>query len=452
MVGTEVAMVSPAEMAVRTVAGGLRRSDAFEALLVSAGLDNIGDLPPSGAPLTPDEAARLLAVLLRKPLTLANFPPRMGASHLLREVLERGEVSREELLRRVERFKRVAVLRPDGYLAWVIGGSTQQKVGPVEWADGAFRARGFELGRFYTSQGGAFRLADAQMQRAGPLLAEVYDDADYLSRSLDGAEEAFFELALAIGKLLTYPSDSIAALQHLPAGLAALIASSPEYLERFRYMTRGEQVKALSKLATTLIVTCGTAGGTTRTLTSALGGAEATVPVLTLTAEGALVMKRVAVPVGAVATAVGTGVGGVYVLSTASGGGAPSASGSNAGAKTATGAAPSSRALGRALEAAGHVRPPGSAAHHIVSGSAPEAAQARAVLQKFGIGIDEAVNGVFLPANRAASNPAGAAVHSTLHTNEYYQKMTRMLSAATTRAEAEAALNAIRQALLSGGL
>jgi hypothetical protein len=153
-----------------------------------------------------------------------------------------------------------------------------------------------------------------------------------------------------------------------------------------------------------------------------------------------------------VATAVGTGVGGVYVLSTASGGGAPSPSGSHAGAKAATVVAPSSRSLGRALEAAGHVRPPGSAAHHIISGSAPEAAQARAVLQQFGIGIDEAVNGVFLPANRAASNPAGAAVHSTLHTNKYYQQVTRMLSAATTRAEAEAALNAIRQALLSGGL
>ena len=96
-------------------------------------------------------------------------------------------------------------------------------------------------------------------------------------------------------------------------------------------MTRGEQVKALSKLATTLIVTCGTVGGTTRTLTAALGGAEATVPVLTLTAEGALVMERVAVPVGAVATAVGTGVGGVYVLSTASEGDDPSLTRSRVG-------------------------------------------------------------------------------------------------------------------------
>ena len=97
----------------------------------------------------------------------------------------------------------------------------------MEWEDGAFRARGFELGRFYTSQGGAFRLADAQMRPAGPMLAEVYDDADYISRSLDGAEGAFVELALAMGSC-SHPSDSIAALPHLPAGLAALIASSPD--------------------------------------------------------------------------------------------------------------------------------------------------------------------------------------------------------------------------------
>jgi hypothetical protein len=118
----------------------------------------------------------------------------------------------------------------------------------------------------------------------------------------------------------------------------------------------------------------------------------------------------------------------------------------------ARGIAPSSRALGQALEAAGHVRPASSAAHHIVAGNAPAAAQARAVLQRFGIGINDAANGVFLPATRAAPNAAGAAVHSTVHTNAYYQTVNQMLGAATTRAEAEAALGAIRSALLSGGL
>ncbi|MBN1208048.1 MAG: AHH domain-containing protein [Myxococcaceae bacterium] len=113
--------------------------------------------------------------------------------------------------------------------------------------------------------------------------------------------------------------------------------------------------------------------------------------------------------------------------------------------------APSSRALGAALEAAGTTRPAQSAAHHIVAGSAAVAAPARAVLQRFGIAINEAVNGVFLPASRAAANPAGSAVHSTVHTRAYYEAVNEMLGQATTRQEAVEALNAIRQALLNGG-
>jgi len=72
---------------------------------------------------------------------------------------------------------------------------------------------------------------------------------------MDGAEEAFVELVVAMGALLTSPADSLAALRHLPSGLAALVASSPESLERFRHMSRGEQVKALSTLTTHLIAT-----------------------------------------------------------------------------------------------------------------------------------------------------------------------------------------------------
>jgi hypothetical protein len=303
-------------MAVRTVARGAVQVDPFEQLLALAGLDSFNDLPARGVPLSPQEAARVLAVLLRKPVTLGAFPPRMAVCYLLREVLAEGEVSREELLRRVERFKSVAVMRPDGYLAWTLDGRTQQKVGPVEWRDEAFRAGPFELGRFYASNGWVFRQVDVHLRPLleGPPLAEAYDDADTLSRSLDGAEEAFVELYHAMGQLLSHPADSIAALQHLPAGVAALIDASPAYLERFRYMTRGEQIQALSKLTTQILVTFGTAGGTTSTLTRTLGGLEATVPVLSLSAEGLLVVERVVVPVGKAATVLSGGPGAVIIL------------------------------------------------------------------------------------------------------------------------------------------
>lgn len=111
-----------------------------------------------------------------------------------------------------------------------------------------------------------------------------------------------------------------------------------------------------------------------------------------------------------------------------------------------------SRLLARALIAAGHLRLPGWAAHHIVALNAKAAAPARAALAKFGIRANEAVNGVFLPASTKVANPIGAAVHSKLHTNQYYQMVNQLLGSATNRAEAEAALDYIRQALLSGGL
>ncbi|NBD13488.1 hypothetical protein GTY96_31480 [Corallococcus sp. c25j21] len=343
--------------------------DSWEKLLTDAGLEAQDVRPLAGGALTPVQAARLLGQLMQKPVTLGNFPPRMAAGFLLREVLEGGEVSREELLRRVERFAReqVAVLRPDGYLAWALNGNTQQRVAPVEWRDSAFRAHGFELGRFYSGKGGVFRAVDAQLQASDwRPLGEVYSDADVISRSLDGAQDAFVELYHALGQALSRPMDSIAALSNLPAGVAALIASSPEYWERFRYMTQGEQVREVARLTTNVIATWGAASATTRTLTGLSAGAEATLPVLSLSSEGALALERVAVPVGRAASVLSGGPGAAIILLKA-GDSAGSGGGSGEGAQ---GAAPSSGPKGyssfksfkRAMGPAGE----GKEWHHIV--------------------------------------------------------------------------------------
>lgn len=45
-----------------------------------------------------------------------------------------------------------------------------------------------------------------------------------------------------------------------------------------------------------------------------------------------------------------------------------------------------------------------NAAHHIVAGTAQKAQQARAVLEKFGVGINDAINGVFLPIERGGQS------------------------------------------------
>jgi hypothetical protein len=96
--------------------------------------------------------------------------------------------------------------------------------------------------------------------------------------------------------------------------------------------------------------------------------------------------------------------------------------------------APSSRVLGQALESAGFVRAPESAAHHIVAANAARAAPARAVLEKFGISLDDAANGVFLPAK----------VHNRIHTNAYFDKVNNALSQASTRGEALEVLEALK--------
>lgn len=108
----------------------------------------------------------------------------------------------------------------------------------------------------------------------------------------------------------------------------------------------------------------------------------------------------------------------------------------------------SSRVLRRNLVAEGDKEPVYKhAAHHIVAGNSKKAEDARAILKKYGIGINDAVNGVFLPTEKGVSN---AAYHPSLHTNEYYDKVYDNLREARSREEVEFILKDIKQQLLEG--
>ncbi|WP_239989107.1 hypothetical protein [Corallococcus macrosporus] len=340
---------------------GGRPQDAFGVLLQNAGLEERDTRPVAGITLSPTHAARLLQTLLEKDVTLGQFPSRLAVGFMLREVLATGEVSRVELDRRVERFRHLAVLRPDGCLAWVRSGRTQQRVAPVEWKDGAFRAHGFELGRFYDGRTGVFRLLNEELREEnGFPIADVHDDADVIRRTLDGAEEAFVGLALAVGKFFsTSPADNLAALREMPAAVVALLESSPEYLERFRYMTRGEQVQAVSKLVTNLIATWGTVSAATRTLGGA-GFATAEVPALVLAADGTVAMRLVSASAGRAAGVLSGGPGAAIILQRAGEGGGSSATppAGPGGMKSYS----SFKSFKRAMGPAG----PGKEWHHIV--------------------------------------------------------------------------------------
>ena len=109
---------------------------------------------------------------------------------------------------------------------------------------------------------------------------------------------------------------------------------------------------------------------------------------------------------------------------------------------------PCSTTLGANLVKEGAKRVWGDAAHHIVAGTSPKAAQARTVLARFKININSAENGSLLP-NKPRSTAPGM-YHPTLHTNKYYQEVNRLLSQATSRDHALQILSHIKARLIAG--
>ncbi|MBK9258447.1 MAG: AHH domain-containing protein [Polyangiaceae bacterium] len=95
----------------------------------------------------------------------------------------------------------------------------------------------------------------------------------------------------------------------------------------------------------------------------------------------------------------------------------------------------SARALGRNMKRAGMKRLAGEFAHHIVAHGADKAKDALKILQKFGIGVDDAVNGVYLPGHSKSPNPLGKAVHSKVHTDAYYDAVNNLLKNVKTKGD-----------------
>ncbi len=108
----------------------------------------------------------------------------------------------------------------------------------------------------------------------------------------------------------------------------------------------------------------------------------------------------------------------------------------------------SSKALRENLIKAGvNVPDYANAAHHIVAGTSRKANEARAILQKYGIGINDAANGVFLP---TAKGVAESAYHPSLHTNMYYDVVNEMLKSAKSKDDVIDILDYIADQLSKG--
>jgi RHS repeat-associated protein len=93
-----------------------------------------------------------------------------------------------------------------------------------------------------------------------------------------------------------------------------------------------------------------------------------------------------------------------------------------------------SKILSENLIKSGISRPANSAAHHIVAGTDPRALIARNILAKNGIDINSSLNGVFLPKNTSFAN-GDALIHSTIHTNAYYNAINMRLMNSSNVAE-----------------
>ena len=127
----------------------LAELDEFGVLLLGTGLPV--EVIPSGREVSPEQARRLLVYFSFLPYSPQHYGPRFVAAELLRAIENHGQaVSRWELSRKVQDYRNLFLLQPDGYLAAALTGRPAVCVGPVEPREDGAGAGRFEMGAFYT--------------------------------------------------------------------------------------------------------------------------------------------------------------------------------------------------------------------------------------------------------------------------------------------------------------
>ncbi|WP_257457884.1 restriction endonuclease fold toxin 5 domain-containing protein [Archangium lipolyticum] len=292
--------------------------DYFQGFLVQAGVPTTA-LPGDGRALSPRQALELVPHLLSTPVTLGNFGSRRMAAHLLLEVATGGElVTRDELHARMRRFSRLLVLRPDGYLVKATSGVAVQKAGRVVLAgDGTLRADNFEVGPFYAIDGGRLFPVDGRLEvpkGARPVGIYQPDDNPGLAVA-EGAVLAVVDMVEGLYRLVFHTGETLEGLAQLPGAVRQLYESSPRLWEEFRHKPYAEKVRTVSRLATGVVLTVGTSGAGAAKAAS-WGGklGSVAVPLLSLSGEGLLAVRLVAVPVGGAVAVAGNAMSATYVL------------------------------------------------------------------------------------------------------------------------------------------
>ena len=281
-------------------AGGFpeQTEDSFQVVQEASGLGEEAR-HPAGAALYLEQARQLLGRLAKAPVTQRSFAPRLALNWLLREVLEGGErVEYADLKWRAERFERLVMVRPDGYLVAALDGTPLQRRGPLKLVEGEWAVGRLVVGGFYFSHGGVFYpVTEALRREDSEPLAELGLGRDPLNAALDGAQDALGEMTLALAHSVLNPIRTLEDLGQLPTTVAYLIATSPEYFARYGAMSREDQIREAARLSTHLLMLLGGA----RATVGRMGGLGADLPGLSLTARGELVLGE-AVVAGAAGT------------------------------------------------------------------------------------------------------------------------------------------------------
>jgi hypothetical protein len=292
--------------------------DYFQGFLVQAGVPTSA-VPNDGRTLPPQQALALVPHLLSTPVTLGNFGLRRMAAHLLLEVAAGSTpVPRDELHARMRRFVELLVLRPDGYLVKPTTGVAVQKAGEVVLAeDGTLRAGRFEVGPFYVINGGRLYPVNEKLEvPKGARPAGIYTPDKNVPRAVaEGAVLAVVDTVEGLYRLVFYTGETLKDLAQLPGAVRAMYENAPQLWEEFRHKPYAERVRTVSRLATGTVLTVGTAG-TGAARAAAWGGkmGSLTVPLLSLSGDGLLAVRLVAVPVGSLATAAAPTLSAIYVL------------------------------------------------------------------------------------------------------------------------------------------
>lgn len=143
----------PRPLALASTREALADLDEFGALLLGAGLPI--EAVPQGRDVSPAQAKRLRVHFAILPSLPQHYAPRLVADELLRFIEKQGQaVSRWDLSLKVQEYRNLFLLRPDGYLAAALTGKPALCVGPVEVRDEGTGAGVFEMGVFYTSADG----------------------------------------------------------------------------------------------------------------------------------------------------------------------------------------------------------------------------------------------------------------------------------------------------------